>query len=286
MNIQEYISSGIVESYVLGLASNEERTEFEQLCATHAELRQAREAFEKSLEEHALDTAMPAPAGLKKQIWSELSLAGSASSPLSTEKKDGQSIPLTPVRKLSVASFLAAASIILLLGSTLLNFYFYNKYKSSIAKLDEMIASNQQFAASNNAMQTRLQQYETSLNLIKDTNMAVIAMKGQAIAPQSLTTLYWNRQTKDVYLLVNALPRAAEGKQYQLWAIVDGKPVSAGLLDIHSTEGLVKMSNVVKAQAFAITLEKQGGSQTPTVPIYVMGQIQSSLLLLFLFQMG
>ena len=62
MNIQEYISSGIVESYVLGLASTEERLEFEQLCAAHAELRQAREAFEQSLEQQAIAGATPPPA--------------------------------------------------------------------------------------------------------------------------------------------------------------------------------------------------------------------------------
>lgn len=269
MNIQEYISSGIVESYVLGLASNEERLEFEQHCAAYPELKQAREAFELSLEQHALGNAVTPPPAIKESIWNNLGLSSAGASPVA----DVRPVPLTPVRTLSFSKILAAASVILLVGSTLLNFYFYNQYKSSVARLDELIASNQQFASSNSALQAKVQQYENSLNLIKDPNMAVIAMKGQPVAPNSLTTVYWNRQTKDVYLLVNALPKAAEGKQYQLWAIVDGKPVSAGLLNTGAPEGLVKMSNIIRAQAFAITLEKQGGSETPTVPIYVMGQI-------------
>jgi anti-sigma-K factor RskA len=273
VNIQEYISSGIVESYVLGLASDEERQAFEQLCAEHAELRQAREAFEKRLEQQALDNALPPPAAVKQKIWNNLGLNSAVALPVAGKPAAGKMMPLTPVRSFSFAKMLAAASVILLVGSTLLNFYFYNQYKSSVAKLDELIASNQQYANNNNIMQAKLQQYENSLNLIKDTNMAVIAMKGQPVAPQSLTTVYWNRQTKDVYLLVNALPKAAAGKQYQLWAIVDGKPVSAGLLGSDTNEGLVKMSNIIRAQAFAITLENKGGSKTPTVPIYVMGQI-------------
>ena len=68
--------------------------------------------------------------------------------------------------------------------------------------------------------------------------MAIIAMKGQPVAPQSLTTVYWNKQTKDVFLLVNALPKAAAGKQYQLWAIVDGVPVDAGMLNAEGADGL------------------------------------------------
>ena len=274
MNIQEYISSGIVESYVLGLASNEERLEFEQLCVTNAELMQARTAFEISLEQHALSNAMPAPAGLKQKIWNDVNL-GTAGAPIVTMQpvNDSTTQALTPVRSGNFAKFLAAASVILLVGSTLLNFYFYNQYKSSVAKLDELIASNQQMASNNTTMQTRLQQYERNFEMIKDTNMAVIAMKGQPIvAPQGLTTVYWNKQTRDVYLLINSLPQPAAGKQYQLWAIVDGQPVSAGLLDTDPAVAFIKMKNIPRAQAFAITLENTGGSKTPTMPIYVVGK--------------
>ena len=103
--------------------------------------------------------------------------------------------------------------------------------------------------------------------------MAVIAMKGQAINPSGLSTIYWDTQTKDVYLLVNSLPQPASDKQYQLWAIVDGKPVDAGVFDMKDADGLVKMKNIPQAQAFAITLEKKGGSASPTLAaMYVMGK--------------
>ncbi|HSS98730.1 MAG TPA: hypothetical protein VLK33_16965 [Terriglobales bacterium] len=46
MNIKEYISSGIIESYVLGLASSEEVAEFEKLCTEYPELVAARTSFE------------------------------------------------------------------------------------------------------------------------------------------------------------------------------------------------------------------------------------------------
>lgn len=271
MNIQEYISSGIVESYVLGLASNEERIEFEQLCATNAELRGAKEAFEISLEQHALDNAVTPPAGLKQKIWSDLALENIAAPTVNINAPGKKIQPLTPVRSIT-AKFVAAASIILLLGSTLLNYYFYTQYRNSAEKLNELIASNEQLAKNNSVMQTKMQLYEQSLELIKDTNMAVIAMKGQPVAPQGFTTVYWNKQTKDVYLLINSLPQPVAGKQYQLWAIVDGVPVSAGMLDTNPTAAVLRMSNIAKAQAFAITLENTGGSQKPTMPIYVMGK--------------
>lgn len=272
MNIQDYISSGIIESYVLGLASNEERAEFEQLCSIHAELRLAKEAFEIGLEQHALANAVPAPAGVKAKILNNIDIAATGSPAAATNTSRPVTQPLTPVRSLSFAKLLAAASIILLVGSTLLNFYFYNQYKTTSAQLNDLIAQNEQLASNNTIMQTRLQQFEQNFAMLKDTNMAVVAMKGQAVAPASVTTVYWNKQTRDVYLMVNDLPKPAPGKQYQLWAIVDGVPVDAGMLDMSLASGLVKMKNIPKAQAFAVTLENAGGSKTPTMPIYVMGK--------------
>ncbi len=273
MNIQEYISSGIVESYVLGLASAEEQAEFEQLCSTNAELRQAKEAFEISLEKQALDNAVSPPAVVKQKIWAELNLATDGNAQVINMKPaSDKTQPLTPVRSVGFSKLLAAASVLLLIGSTLLNFYYYNQYKTSAAKLTELIAQNEQMASNSTIMQTKLQQYESSFSMIKDSNMAIVAMKGSPAAPQSLTTVYWNKQTKDVYLLINALPEPAAGKQYQLWAIVDGKPVDAGLLDGATADALVKMKNIPSAQAFAITLENKGGSKTPTMPIYVVGK--------------
>jgi len=41
VNIEEYISSGVIQAIVLGLASKEEEREFEKLAATYPELKQA-----------------------------------------------------------------------------------------------------------------------------------------------------------------------------------------------------------------------------------------------------
>jgi anti-sigma-K factor RskA len=56
--------------------------------------------------------------------------------------------------------------------------------------------------------------------------------------------------------------------------MVDGKPVDAGMLDMDKGQMVVKMKNTPVAQAFAITLEKKGGSPTPDMnAMYVMGTI-------------
>ena len=72
MNIQEYISSGIVESYSMGLTTQEERLEFEKMCATFPEVRAARDTFELLLEKQATENAVAAPAELKQKIADEI----------------------------------------------------------------------------------------------------------------------------------------------------------------------------------------------------------------------
>ena len=118
--------------------------------------------------------------------------------------------------------------------------------------------------------------HENAINLMKNPLMAIVKMSGvpKSPDPSSMATVYWDTKSKEVYLLVNQLPKPVANKQYQLWAIVDGKPVDVGIFD--SVEGLsfVKLKTIQKAEAFAITLEKKGGSATPDMEaMYVMGKV-------------
>ncbi|HLX91581.1 MAG TPA: anti-sigma factor, partial [Puia sp.] len=127
-------------------------------------------------------------------------------------------------------------------------------------------------------LQTRLQNYESALNMMKDPAMLTVKMSSVPTSPSpgSMATVYWDTRTKDVYLLANNLPVANAEKQYQLWAIVDGTPVDAGMVDLSAGMSFVRMKNIPRAQAFAITLEKQGGNKTPTMSaMFVMGKVES-----------
>lgn len=277
MNIQEYISSGIVESYVLGLADEAERVDFEQMCTLHAEVRQARDAFELSLEQHAIASAVAPPAHMREAILQQLS-----SEPAREIKGNTPVVKMQPIQGAAIPinmRYVAAASIILLVGSAILNFYYFNKYKDFSQRYDQLLAQQTELARNNDALQTRLSNYEHTIAGLTDTNMAVIKMEGIGVpangspAPASVATVYWDTRSKDVYLMVNNLPQPAAGKQYQLWAIVDNQPVDAGMLDMEKGKIMVKMKNIPRAQLFAITLEQQGGSATPKGPMYVVGKV-------------
>ena len=63
------------------------------------------------------------------------------------------------------------------------------------------------------------------------------------------------------------MPKNDKGHQYQLWAIVDKKPVSLGVFDKTDADSveMKEMGSVVAPQAFAVTLEPRGGSVNPTM---------------------
>ncbi|MCW3086701.1 MAG: hypothetical protein JWQ78_87, partial [Sediminibacterium sp.] len=138
-------------------------------------------------------------------------------------------------------------------------------YQALLAEKSSLLAENQLTRT------TVLDMYQ-SMQMMSDPTVAKVSMPGVAGKESSLATLFWDTRSRDVYILPNKLPPAAAGKQYQLWAIVDGKPVDAGV--IGACAGLCKMKNIPKASMFAITLENAGGSPTPHLDqMYVAGKV-------------
>ena len=276
MDIQAYIQSGVIESYVLGLASAEEAAEVELMSSRYAEVKQAIELFSKQLEAQAFENATTPPSFVKEKLFEQLKYEFSVDESTETDENPATVIPIETkgpadnVKPFKLWQYIAAAAIILFIVSAGLNIYFYNNYKQLNTKYQALVTERNSLQASNDAYRTRLNNMHQSMDMMSDPDMKMVMMKGVKGKENALAKVYWNMKTKDVYLMPESLPQTPQGKQYQLWAIVDGKPVDAGVLG--DCEGLCKMKNIPHAQAFAITLEKKGGSETPTLSdMYVMG---------------
>lgn len=68
LNVEQYISGGIVESYVLGIADEQEKRELEALLPLYPELRTAIELFEADLERSVLQHAIAPP----QKVWNAI----------------------------------------------------------------------------------------------------------------------------------------------------------------------------------------------------------------------
>ncbi|WP_114791555.1 anti-sigma factor [Niabella yanshanensis] len=270
MNIKEYIQSGIIESYVLGLADAEERAELEQLRMQHPEIEQAISLFEQELERSATQNAVPVHSDIKANLFDKLGLKPNAEPAPITE--DPKVVLPESGGKTPLIKYLAAAAVILFVISAGFNIYTYNRYKNLEAENRQLALQRDQLYANNNTIQTRLDELDKNMQLISGPDMLKVALSGVAGKESSQAVVYWNKNSKDVYLVAKALPQAPKGKQYQLWALMDGKPIDAGVLGDCNT--VCKLKNIQNAQAFAITLENEGGSPTPNLEqLYVMGKI-------------
>jgi anti-sigma-K factor RskA len=253
MNVKEYISSGIIESYVMGLASEVERQEFEANCLQYPEIAEARNAFEIALEEQLLGDAVSAPVFLKGQIEERLKSSSIETTISDTEEER------TPVRKIGIWRWVAAASLILMAGTIYWAVTTNKKYQDLQAKNRELQNQVQQSTAQMNEVQD-------DLDKLRNHPMKTAALKSGDNSAYAI--VYWDTvsASKDVYLMINNLPQPASDKQYQLWALLNGQPIDLGMIEVRQQRLLYRMKNVQNAQAFAITLEPKGGSDQPTTP--------------------
>lgn len=260
MNLKDYIESGIIESYVMGLASESERAEFEQLCTQHPELVAARRKFEESIESHAFEQALPTPPEVKGKIFEAIGNSGSRSTTsLNPPKIDTMENSKTPVRSLGLLRFVAAASVILLIGMFVLYYQTKQQY-TVLAKENDGLKIDRDTAK--NRLDRIVQEQK---QVVADPNTTVVNMVGTKAAPKSSANIYWDSTSTNVYLVVKNMPKLPNDQQYQLWALIDGKPSDLGVFDATDSRVILKMKNTKKAQAFAITIEKHGGSPSPTL---------------------
>ncbi|WP_159478461.1 anti-sigma factor domain-containing protein [Chryseobacterium sp. 18068] len=274
MDSKEYISSGILESYILGLASPEEAGILECVMKNNAEVKAAYEEAQKTFELLATAQAMTPPIDLKAKIWDKIQLEQTVEDekpvipinnvePKLETQHIGQEIRVE--KNKSWKNFAVAASVLFLV-SIAGNLYWINSQKE-IKNEIAVLKSDKQ--SQNLAMQN----LEQKLKITSNPNMLKIVLAGVEKHPESNAVVYWDKTSKDVYLTTNSLPKAPEGMQYQLWAIADGKPVSAGMYT-DDKDAKIALANIPNAQAFAITLEKEGGSEIPTMEnMYVMGGV-------------
>ena len=252
MDINSYIASGIIEMYVMDLCTPEEKQEMDLLRKQHPELNEAVIQFEKSLENNLLANAtLPGEETDKKILESLHSLQ------ITNGDKD---IQQGKVKKMNWLKLVAAASVLLLLASAVFNYILLNKVNEEQA----LIGKEKQSPLP-------LSDYK----ILQQPTITPVAMYG--VAPHSICrcTMFWDKKTGKAYIMIHHLPLSSGDENYQLWAMVDGKPVSIGIINDKIRDRFIEVQNVPQdAIAFTVTLEKTGGASTPTVEeTYLSGKI-------------
>ena len=267
MEIKDIISSGLLEMYILGLTSVEEKNQVEGWVNTYPEIAAELNAIETAMESYAMANAIEPAKGLKQKIFSLINSNHNIENYTTTAKV----YSISPFWK-----WAAAASILLLIGSSILNVVYFNKYDKVKTAYNE---SQQQLLAQNEKiveLDRNVNDMSHDMSVVQSKYSEPVSLHGLPAAPDAAAKIFWMKNTGEVYIDPSNLPEAPTGKQYQLWAIVDGKPVDGGMI-VSTKKGnkyqIQKMKTFGKAEAFAVTLETAGGNPTPKGDMYVMGKM-------------
>ena len=273
MNVEEYISSGILESYALGSCSTQEVTEVERLIIENDSIREEVRLIQDALEQIAFKSSVPPPVSLKSKIWNTIREEEAPVIRMQSEHAR-QKETTVPVKRANFSWMGYAASFALIIAASAFAVYFYTENQKIQDQLLAAKGQNDILQQENRQSSESLKTISAHLNLLADAGTKKVTLAGAPAFPDSRAVVFWNEKNKQVMLGGIALPKAPEDKQYQLWALVDGVPVDAGVFDDVDTARIFEMKSVDRTQAFAITLEPKGGSPSPHLEaLYVIGNV-------------
>lgn len=173
----------------------------------------------------------------------------------------------TPVRRPAFAwtllPWLAAAALLLLAG------FFWqqsDRLAQRVARLQDESAQRQ----------TQLEKAREVVATLTSTNAMRVTLVAAQNPPQPQGKAIYVRDRSSLIFLASNLPGLPPQKAYELWLIpVNGAPIPAGVFkpDARGSATLIEppLPGGVEAKAFAITIEPEQGSASPTMPIVLMG---------------
>ena len=278
MDIQAYISSGKLELFVLGDLNETEQQEVLAMAKKYPEINQEIIAIEDAMLAIDQDSAVSPSPKLKKKIFDTL------------ESEDKPPIPLSPEEEKVVAekanikvvstsnpwkTFAVAASVVAVIsvGAAV---YYANQYFDVEQRFAIAMQQNAVLAEEMQTNQVKLKELNSGMERFITGDFEKIPMKGEDFPMQkdAAVDVFWDKDSKEVLLSVNQLASLDPNNDYQLWAIGEEGPIGIGLVNSGIKFDLQVMDIASDAQAFAITIEPKGGSESPTLEkLVVLGEV-------------
>ncbi len=244
--IQQFLESGLLEGYLMGLTSAEENLEVESYIQNFPQVRRVYESLQNDIEEFANSQSIAPPAHLKGQILQEI---------------DKETAPRTRnAAKKAGLPYAAIAGVLALIMAAL--FFFSNKKVAGLnQELEKQKGEYAALAAACDDNEAKYATLEKQLYLIHHEATFDYDLKGK----DGLNLVaYRNSVAKASLLKINGLPDLQKGKCYQLWADVDGKMLSLGVVP-NEAGALVEIPFLENSESLNLTVEPEGGSEHPTV---------------------
>ena len=289
-----------VAAYVLGILEPAERAAFERHLDEAIAHEGCREALAEAYETTALLGAALPPLEPGAEVWSgiERGISAAASSDASAPARAGAASRASSASRGASASRPAsrggsgrreAIAWISALAAAAVAFVFGMEYRISQRELASRDRELALAAATDRdkdicmrelaSARVSLREREAALSLLGAPGTQLVQLAAQGGEDYHASALL-NPGTRNAMVLTTAL-KPLQDKDYQLWLIRGNEKISAGVLRTDpSGATLARISDEVLAggrpDAFAVTIEPQGGMPQPTGPIILLGKVPAA----------
>jgi hypothetical protein len=242
MNKEQFINSGLLEQFVLGLTSPEEDQIVQENLDRFPELSNELIALHQAMEQYALQHSIPPP---KSQYSTQ-----AIEPPAYSDDNDYR------------FNWTMLASILL----ACLSFFLFRNNQQQQKNILQVEAEHAALKTYCQASQDKVQAQLLILDKVHHPHTESIVLIGTAIAPAHFAVAHWNPTLKEAWIDPAKLPILPTGKQYQVWADVNGEMISIGLIPPNSRE-LISIAYLLDAESINITEEELGGADDPNISL-------------------
>lgn len=245
MDLNELKASGILELYVLGLASPEEVSTVESLLSKNPSLRSELSEIERALEVYARTTAIHPSPHIKGELFKQI------------KGQSGTDNSSTAPRINGLKTFLMGLMGIGLLSLTYVLFNNHKKYTDLNDLYNALVVQCDSIQRQDSVIIDRYNQIKAAPNNI-------IRINPTEKFPATELFFITNPQSQRNFIQIKNLPAIASNQSYQLWSL---KGQDAIPLDVFQGDGdnLIEVQFEPGTDAYAITIEPFGGQQTPSL---------------------
>jgi anti-sigma-K factor RskA len=151
--------------------------------------------------------------------------------------------------------------------------------RAEITRLRETLAISQarlaQAEQSSTTLRAELVANQQTHAILASGDLQRVPLSGIAPADRAGATAFISRTRRALVFNAHDLPPLPPDRVYQVWAIADGAPISAGIFTADATGRAQLVADLPTLSgtlaAIAVTVEPHGGVPSPTGPKYLVG---------------
>ncbi|APY11914.1 RNA polymerase subunit sigma-70 [Seonamhaeicola sp. S2-3] len=244
--ITTFLNSGLLEKYLIGETTSAETEMVESYISKFPEVQNTYDTLQQNLEIVAKSNAVEAPKHILNNILEELDEAPVVKMNTTRSRKTWY--------KYSIAASVAAVVF------ACTSYFLYNQ-NQKLAEENQVVVDEifdlRSDIEQNNKMLDNVMRQLLKLNN-PETEKYII--NGNERAKELKTVAYINPKEKTSMIDVVSLPELPEEQCYQIWADIQGKMVSLGILN-ETDRKLMNIPYAEDALALNITIEPKGGNK-------------------------